>query len=366
MNKFFLGLVCGIILAVSTTVVASSIQAVLFPTVLHFHVNGELKQVDGTGDNIVLSYNNKAYIPLRLFAENSGATVDYRSKSDSDGEKSQIDVYLAEDQLFTNHDPQGYISIGNIQTHFSSDQSFVSGLLKINKSFDSRKISLDIKTNDNEYRTDYFAISNPENQELQAGDVRAFTAYLSSSKALSDADQTIQSISVQSEEYDWEESQIEHRPGGTFVQTPFNVSFGVRSSPVEKRDGTNLIYSIGDPINYRFAVGTTEDQPLFLRKPLAFSLEIVDVNRQKVIWSGSTKALQPMEFPSWQKYETLIFSWNQRDSNGNPVPPGNYMARVVGDAAIQYSEEPTSPIQTQEIDIAILNRGGQVIVIEPN
>jgi len=139
MNKFFLGLVCGIILAVSTTVAASSIQAVLFPTVLHFHVNGELKQVDGTGGNIVL----KAYIPLRLFAENSGATIDYRSKSDSDGEKSQIDVYLAEDQLFTIHDPQGYISIGNIQSHFSSDQNVVSGLLKINKSFESRKISLD-------------------------------------------------------------------------------------------------------------------------------------------------------------------------------------------------------------------------------
>ncbi|WP_159888171.1 hypothetical protein [Paenibacillus puerhi] len=147
MKKFILGLICGIGLTASTAVFASpSIQALLFPAVLQFHVNGEVKKIDGTGENGVLNYNNKAYVPLRLFAETTGATVDYRSKSISDPDKPQIDVYLGSDSMFTVHDSQGYISIGDIETHFTPEQKTVTGLLKVNKPFTTRNINLSIKT----------------------------------------------------------------------------------------------------------------------------------------------------------------------------------------------------------------------------
>jgi hypothetical protein len=89
MKKFLLGLTTGVILAGSTAVYASnSIQALLFPAKVTFHVNGEIKELDGDQTSI-LNYNNKTYIPLRTFAESMGSRVDY---SDISGPK--VDVYL--------------------------------------------------------------------------------------------------------------------------------------------------------------------------------------------------------------------------------------------------------------------------------
>ncbi|WP_159888593.1 hypothetical protein [Paenibacillus puerhi] len=195
--------------------------------------------------------------------------------------------------------------------------------------------------------------------------MREFTAYLISSNSSADTlNENIESISVTSEESTWEESKIEGRPGGTFVQTPFNVTFGVLSSPVEKRDGKNLIYKVGAPIGYRFSVGTTEDKPMYLKESLEFSIEIIDVESQQVVWSGKTPALPPMNFPTWEKYEILAFTWNQYDLNGKPVAPGTYMARVVSPNSIQNSETETSKVHTQNLNLNTINRGGQPILIE--
>jgi hypothetical protein len=90
LKKFLLGLSCGVILAGSTAVYASgSIEALLFPAKVTFHVNGETKELAGE-QTTILNYQNRTYIPLRAFSESMGAKVDYTNAAPN----PQVDVYV--------------------------------------------------------------------------------------------------------------------------------------------------------------------------------------------------------------------------------------------------------------------------------
>lgn len=77
MRKFILGLSCGFILAISTSVDAKflveSVKATIFPAKIE--LNGDSNDIpDGF---TILNYNNLAYVPARFIAEKLGATVNY-------------------------------------------------------------------------------------------------------------------------------------------------------------------------------------------------------------------------------------------------------------------------------------------------
>ncbi|WP_426453903.1 stalk domain-containing protein [Paenibacillus sp. S-38] len=92
MKKFGLGLLCGVLISMSTAVVAANtIQAYLFPSKIDFKVNNISSQLDSTQD-AVLNYNNKTYIPLRSFAEAMGAKVEYVDPSPETGNMSLITI----------------------------------------------------------------------------------------------------------------------------------------------------------------------------------------------------------------------------------------------------------------------------------
>lgn len=103
MKKHFIaGLLCGAFLMATTSVFASSvIEATIFPSkVTFFLANGLSKEVQLQEGEEVLNYNNKAYVPLRLFAESSGALVKYTQASPETDNKHKIDVhYVAEEAL---------------------------------------------------------------------------------------------------------------------------------------------------------------------------------------------------------------------------------------------------------------------------
>ncbi|GMK37604.1 hypothetical protein PCCS19_06580 [Paenibacillus sp. CCS19] len=103
MKKHFIsGVLCGALLMATTSVFASSvIEATIFPSkVTFFLANGLSKEVQLQEGEEVLNYNNKAYIPLRLFAESSGALVKYTQTSPETDNKQKIDVhYVVEEAL---------------------------------------------------------------------------------------------------------------------------------------------------------------------------------------------------------------------------------------------------------------------------
>ncbi|WP_245856167.1 hypothetical protein [Paenibacillus rigui] len=86
----------------ATSIFASSaVEATIFPSkVTFFLANGLYKEVHLQEGEEVLNYSNKAYVPLRLFAESSSALVKYTQASPGTDNKHIIDVhYDAEEAL---------------------------------------------------------------------------------------------------------------------------------------------------------------------------------------------------------------------------------------------------------------------------
>ncbi|TNJ62241.1 hypothetical protein FE784_31650 [Paenibacillus hemerocallicola] len=97
MKKWMIGVGSGIVLFVSTAAAlpsnaSNAIYGVLFPSTVTIHSGSETKMIDGTGHNEILNYNNKAYIPLRSFAEAMESRVDYQPPSDYTG-MHKIDIF---------------------------------------------------------------------------------------------------------------------------------------------------------------------------------------------------------------------------------------------------------------------------------
>ena len=103
MKKHFIaGVLCSAFLMATTSVFASVIiEATIFPSkVTFFQANGLSKEVQLQEGEEVLNYNNKAYVPLRIFAEGGGALVDYTQASPETDNKHKIDVhYVAQKAL---------------------------------------------------------------------------------------------------------------------------------------------------------------------------------------------------------------------------------------------------------------------------
>lgn len=97
-KKWIIGVVSGVALMVATAAVlpsnaSNAIYGVLFPSTVTIHKGSESKVIDGTGgENGILNYNNKAYIPLRTFAEAMDSRVDYQPPADYT-EVHKIDIF---------------------------------------------------------------------------------------------------------------------------------------------------------------------------------------------------------------------------------------------------------------------------------
>lgn len=101
MKKFIIGLLCGAVLSMTTVAfAANAIQAVLFPSKVTFYTNTAIKVLDETGDNAILNYNNKAYIPLRAFTDAMGAKVNYEAPA-ANGGLAKIDVFNAASSTYS-------------------------------------------------------------------------------------------------------------------------------------------------------------------------------------------------------------------------------------------------------------------------
>ena len=120
MKKFILGLSLGLAIACSTVVFASdTIQALLFPA--SFEINGS--NIGLNNDYKVLNVDGHAYVPIRLIAENLGATIDYDAESQKIFVKNKI-------LDLTDPDYKG-ISVGNLILTKEGNNTKVTGQLKM-------------------------------------------------------------------------------------------------------------------------------------------------------------------------------------------------------------------------------------------
>lgn len=127
MKKFISGVVVGVGLSACSVAFASpTLQAYLFPSKVTFHSDGQSKEVSFSTDDPVINYNNKAYIPLRLFTETLDAQVYYALPSDSSDGKSVIDIYFNKDNNKKLEDTSGFVAINNLESNglFESSDNY--------------------------------------------------------------------------------------------------------------------------------------------------------------------------------------------------------------------------------------------------
>lgn len=361
---FTAGLLVGIGLTFATAVFASSsIRATLLPSVLRFHMNGHVSTVDGAKGKTVIGYNGQTYVSVGALAQAIGATSDERTAGSSTTGKRQVDVYFGEETSFGVSDPNGIVllavSNANLVPVISDlgdvRYSSVSGLVKLGQdmSVSRKRVRLTIRTSTHTFESEEFVIDNPLNKSLKKGDIRPFTAYFSSDPHLPKTKLKLDGaeLSVTTEDIGiWTERQDGIQPAsGMGIGVPFNIVGGADVPRRALRDG-EAIFKIGEPVSGMVlrVQAPLYDKPVKLRTPLSFTVEITNKSTGKVVHRVKLPTLNPGEYDSYLKVEELNFVWDQKDSNGKPVPPGSYRIALKGPTKLEYADNGNSETLTQE------------------
>jgi len=352
MKKFMIGLICGIVLSVSTVVFASgSIQAVLFPSKISFHVNNAVKEMDGAGDNAVLNYNNKTYIPLRAFSEAMGATVTYDAASNATGNLNNINIYnhSASTDL-TLKDPDGYVNIGDLITTNNQNGSNIisSGIIQVNKDLAGKKVEIDLldKAGNQFSATDYIYIQDEDSNPLKIGDIRTFQT-----NAVYDAGGEVGSYRVSVHDI-W-------KPVSNPSIDPQNGDpIGILYAPLSNFNG---VIPLGKIAPFSIDVYNTSENNLTI-KPYNLEFDVYTLDAQnkagKLVYSYKLPVISG-PLASKAGYHTVI-PWNQRGLDGKFITAGNYLAKLTKPAAINYLVDGSTDLKAYTIYIRGVDGGFQV------
>lgn len=369
LKGFTIGLLVGAGLTVASAAVASSaIRATLAPSVLKFHMNGKVATVDGAKGSSVIGYNGQTYVSVGALAQAVGATADDQAIGTASSGKRQIDLYYGDDASFGVKDSDGIASLSaanaSLLPVFSPygdvQYSTVTGLIKFNKDFSvsAKKLRLAIRTDGFAAESKEVVIDNPLGKPLKKGDVRAFTAYFYGVAVLPKTKLSLAraELSVATENIGvWTESQDGIEPGsGLGISVPIDIEAGPDIPwPIlsRKKSGETAVYKAGEPIAMSVNVQAklAGKKPVVLRTPLAITVEITNKATRKVVRRVSLPTLEAGEaFDTFSKVQSLAYAWDQKDSNGKPVPPGSYYLEFKGPAKIEYSDTPSSELMQNE------------------
>ncbi|WP_276356760.1 hypothetical protein [Cohnella caldifontis] len=117
MKKFLAGFLAGAAVTAAASVsAADSAKPFLTKAAMIFHVNGQTSSA-GADQQEVIRYKDRLYVPVRLFSEKMGATVDYRLPEYAD-QPPQVDMYYEDEANFTVADPSHSLLVGQLQVDF--------------------------------------------------------------------------------------------------------------------------------------------------------------------------------------------------------------------------------------------------------
>jgi hypothetical protein len=322
-RSFIVGLAVGIGLSASTVVLASeSIQALIFPSKVSFHVNGATKELNLPEDTPILNVNNKTYIPLRQFAQSMGARVEYQAPSDSNGNQAVIDLYSYSDKDFTMHDQEGYISLGQLKMEGNT----VSGILRINKAFSGKSVQFEAFDRQN----NSIAFSD----HLMVGD----SSFHSLASSLSEGDVRHFSVSFMTKEVPVDSFQVNLRDGwGLFTHEGFHDGFlshmlGFVFAPPSFDNGNKTMTP------YLEFKSMSEKAITFLN-PVSIEYQILrlDGDQEQVLFRYSLPDLEGVPAMSW--YKAYLPSWDLRDPSGKPAAPGKYAVQIIPTESLSFKNQ---------------------------
>ncbi|MZQ80651.1 hypothetical protein GQF01_00585 [Paenibacillus sp. 5J-6] len=327
MKKFISGVIVGVgISACSVAFASDGLQAFLFPSKVTFHNNGMTNEVSFSKDDPVINFNNKAYIPLRLFSETLHAQVNYSTPSDSSDGTNLIDIYLNDDN-FVIPDNEKIISIRNIESNPTGGHTFsLSGLITTNKSLEGKIIELHALDANKKIIGSNAEINIDGAAALNVGETRKFSTSIYS-KETPIAYEVVLKDS-------WGLTQLDYFMDG-MLQNVAGISFGPPAIDLNK-------HALISHLQFK----NQSDKDIFI-EPLSIEYQINKVigDKKELIKSYKLASLQN-KIPSMSWYQASIPAWNLRDQNGSPVAAGSYEVSIIVPNSLTFTSEGTSEKQT--------------------
>jgi hypothetical protein len=328
MRRFILGLVCGIVLSGASVAVAAAsndVKAILFPTFLHFYIDGKDSN-SGNEEVSVLNYANRLYIPLRVFAQKLGSTVDYHAPEPG-GTMASVDILKVDERDLKVQDAAGYVGIGHVAVQFSEKSTYevpnasITGAVKFYKPIPKGKqVVLDVLNKDNQQvavtepiRLQYHAVS-----DMAAGEVATFETKFPYMAAVEGYKLQVRVVN----ETAWTYEQIYGfiTGAGGMMGDPLGVAIGAQQ---EVKKGQPV--EIGVEI-----VNFSESDTIVLSQPVSLEIQVTkELNSsQKVIRTLRTKPLTGSVYRMQGGLFTKLL-WDQKDENGKAVSAVEYYASIV-------------------------------------
>jgi hypothetical protein len=342
LRKYIIGFICGIALSISTVVfAANTIQGYLFPSRVLFHMNDTVREIDGSGDNAVINYNNKAYIPLRAFTDAMGATVTFTPSSSVTSYLNKIDIYdgpaIPIDKGLTLKDSEGYVSISNLKVvkDKNGNEFLTSGIIQINKDITWKTVEFHFSdiTDPNQAVSSYMYILNEDIDKPEAGDIRPFQTSVVMNE------RNLQSLSVVVRDT-LKQYPVTGDATGTMWGNPIAIHFGPRFNNFN--DG---VLPLGEISPFSIdVVNTSADNIVIQPYDLIFEVYKTDANYQLKELVYSFKLPRSNGTLAQNSRYSVTIPWNQRGTNGKFITAGKYAVRLKAPANLQYYKEGSDDI----------------------
>lgn len=331
MKKFICGLTCGILLSASITVAfgAQGLTAYLFPSKIMIHIGDSVKELEMSGDKII-NYNNKVYVPLRVFARAMSSYVTYQAPSTTEN-FNKIDVYVVGEKDFPIRDTEGYVSMKITKEESKDGRKKVSGLIRVNRDMSGKKVEIG----------DSLVIQNELFQPLKAGDIRAFSTDMDIQVSgypvvVNDAVSSISSF------------------GAPIMG--LNGDIGLVFAGIE--NGTTINISKDKVMNtfssiciYNFL------QKNITLKPLDIDYQIIKINKGKDELICDYKLSKAEVKMLGNTYYTVhIPMWDFKDKTENLVDSGKYAIQIKFPANFEYYIEGSNALKTIPIEENMFNK----------
>ncbi|MFC5703296.1 stalk domain-containing protein [Cohnella faecalis] len=327
MKRFIMGLICGLALSgasIAVAAVSNEVKATLFPSELRFYIDG--KDNTGTEEVSVLKYNNRMYIPLRVFAEKLGSTVDYHAPKPGDTWAS-VDIFKVDDRDLTVRDTAGYVGMGHVDVQFAEHPTYlvstpqITGAVKFYKTIPKGKqvvVAVLDKDNQQVAVTEPIQLRSRAVGDMAAGEVATFETnfpYVN----------PVEGYKLQArlvDETSWTYEQIDGviQGAGGMTGNPLGVSIGSEHE-VKK----------GQPVEIKVhMVNLSDSDTIVLSQPVSLEVQITKRNgdSQQLIRTLRTAPLTGTIY--WRQGSAFTkLVWDQKDDKGRAVPAGEYTASIV-------------------------------------
>lgn len=335
MKKFTIGLLCGIILSFATTAAASSeVRALLFPTAMSFHLNGN-SSTAGPDDAVVLNYGNRIYVPLRFMAEQMGATVRYQAPANTGGYPA-VEVYAVDERDLTIREEGGHFGIGHVAVAFrkQDDVPTISGMIKMWKPLPQGKQAvIEIYDEQGELAatSEYIKLNAADASmfdaandvryagEMEAGEIAKFETRFPYMAEIENY--RLQVKAVEQEPWHYEQAYEGSITDGAGGMSGYPLAMWIGLDKYEAAQG--------QPVTIRAGMLNLSEHSIALTEPASFRVLIARAQSDfpSVAASLTTAPLQGTIY--WKKGSRVTqIVWDQKDSSGKQVPPGEYIVTI--------------------------------------